>query len=353
MKLLLLSLFLFVAPAAIPQVLPLQKVLPHNAFTSLKEPAFINLREAEGQYEPNTPLAVVQVAGIEKAYPLAYLLYHPIITDFIGGQKIIISYCALSGSLRAYALRFMHKGYQYQPELSATGYLRGSNLVLGDSSSGSLFQQFNGRGISGVFAGAQLKQLPSLHMSYATFSRVCPYGLIMQPIEHPVLPYAYNPYPKLEDITAPRPVLLQPKPGFNEYSMLYALAPAADSLRKEFLSSTSLHRLTQGEWKINEIPADEYLVIINFEAGPSPTEGFKINDGELHISELRYVNSIDGEQLSFKKAAIGPYFTDVETGSRWSIWGRCLSGKHKGKQLQPIPLLTGFAFVFEPFSRLK
>ena len=62
---------------------------------------------------------------------------------------------------------------------------------------------------------------------------------------------------------------------------------------------------------------------------------------------------IDGRRLQFRYA--DGYFIDAETGSRWNILGKAVSGSLQGKSLKRIAHGDYFAFAwfaFKPMTQL-
>jgi hypothetical protein len=73
-----------------------------------------------------------------------------------------------------------------------------------------------------------------------------------------------------------------------------------------------------------------------------------------NIRESKQIGSVtvfdpqaDERILTFKKTEKG--FVDIETGSVWSISGKCVSGELKGKQLRQVPHGNHFAFAWFAF----
>jgi hypothetical protein len=75
---------------------------------------------------------------------------------------------------------------------------------------------------------------------------------------------------------------------------------------------------------------------------------------EKNIKESREIGSVtvfkpvvNNRLLSFKMGSKG--FEDEQTGSRWSIAGKCVSGKLKGEELRPVVHGNHFAFAWFEF----
>lgn len=56
---------------------------------------------------------------------------------------------------------------------------------------------------------------------------------------------------------------------------------------------------------------------------------------------------LSGRMLTFKRGE--PGITDFETGSAWTAYGECTSGKLKGQKLNLITPQTGFWFAWAEF----
>ena len=155
---------------------------------AIDEPLFAAL--AETNLAPQAPLIALSVNGQTRGYPLAILMWHEIVNDVIGGVPVAVTYCPLCNAAIVFDRR--HQGEIL--DFGTTGYLRHSDLVMYDRQSESWWQQYDGRGLIGRFAGAVLKTLPSRLIGFGDFQAAYENGTILQPPQPPRRAYGANPY---------------------------------------------------------------------------------------------------------------------------------------------------------------
>jgi hypothetical protein len=86
----------------------------------------------------------------------------------------------------------------------------------------------------------------------------------------------------------------------------------------------------------------------------SPLDARATRESRAVGTAAAYERRLDGKTLSFVSSALGNV-TDVQTGSRWAITGRAISGRLRGAQLRRVRDLTAFWFAvaaFVPRARL-
>jgi hypothetical protein len=88
------------------------------------------------------------VDGEARAYPLHLMEFHELVNDSIGGRRVGIPYCTLCRSAQAY-LTDAVPGSDGRVELRTSGLLLRSNKMMFDLHTGSLFETFTGRAVSG------------------------------------------------------------------------------------------------------------------------------------------------------------------------------------------------------------
>ena len=101
----------------------------------------------------------VEVNGEYRAYPRQIMEVREMVNDTLGGRDLGIPYCTLCGAAQAYFTDQLPLGVK-RPVLRTSGLLIRSNKVMYDITSGSVFDTFLGKAVTGPLAkrGIQLEQ---------------------------------------------------------------------------------------------------------------------------------------------------------------------------------------------------
>ncbi|CAN5750366.1 hypothetical protein BH23ACT5_BH23ACT5_24220 [soil metagenome] len=113
-----------------------------------------------GDWYPDERLVLGVVIGDEaRAYPRNILEVHEMVNDSLGGRSFALVYCTLCGSGQLYFTDDLPADTP-RPVMRTSGLLTRSNKVMYDVVSGSVFDTFTGRAVTGPLwkAGVQLNQ---------------------------------------------------------------------------------------------------------------------------------------------------------------------------------------------------
>ena len=113
---------------------------PKDGIPALDEPHFVSVREAGRWLDNSEPVAVVELDGVVKAYPLQILIWHEIVNDLVGSTPISVTYCPLCNSTLAFDRRLDDRVLDF----GTTGHERpyGQNPYEGYDTSGSPIRSF-------------------------------------------------------------------------------------------------------------------------------------------------------------------------------------------------------------------
>ncbi|HJW29014.1 MAG TPA: DUF3179 domain-containing (seleno)protein [Saprospiraceae bacterium] len=121
------------------------------------------------------------VLGIEnngqaKAFPIQYISYHHKVFDTIGGMPIMVTYCSVCRSGRAFQPVVNGK-----PEKFRLVGMDHFNAMFEDQTTKSWWRQENGEAVAGPLQGQFLPEWPATQTSLRTWLQLHPNSTIMQP----------------------------------------------------------------------------------------------------------------------------------------------------------------------------
>ena len=115
------------------------------------------------------------INGESRAYPRRIMEVREMVNDTLGGRDLGIPYCTLCGAAQAFFTDGMPLGVK-RPILRTTGLLIRSNKVMYDVNTGSLFDTFLGKAVTGPLAeiGLELDQAAVITTDWGTWKATYP-----------------------------------------------------------------------------------------------------------------------------------------------------------------------------------
>ena len=310
----------------------------------LDHPRFVSIASAAQFLAGREPVIAFATAGQARAYPLQILLWHEIVNDELAGEPVAVTYCPLCNTAIVYARRVGHRLLTF----GTTGNLRNSDLVMWDRQTQSWWQQYDGRAIVGAQTGAQLIALPSATISFADFRARYPRGTVLSRDTGFERPYGQNPYVAYDSPDQP-PFLYNGRidPRLPPLERVETVSVGADTVVLPF---DALRRHPTSLITVGGMPA-----VVLFDPNvSSPLDARATRDSRTVGTASAFDRRMGGRTLSFVSTAPG-IVTDAQTGSRWDITGRAISGPLRGAQLRRLHDLQAFWFAvaaFVPGARL-
>lgn len=327
------------------------RIVPLDEFTALlvpdgippiDEPVFWKRDKATHTFFEHEPVIAVRIKGQSKAYPLSILTFHEIVNDSIGGIPVSVTYCPLCNAAMVYDRRLTYQGREYLLDFGVSGMLRNSDLVMWDRQTESWWQQFTGTALVGKLAGAHLELVPSMIISLEEFFESYPDGKILSTETGHLREYGTNPYTGYDD-----PGNIQPRLFKGEVdSRLPAMERVINvHVRGEYIIYP-LSIISKKE-VINDTFNDQPLVLFYTSKTVSILDEQEISGSRKVGSVTVFVPQVGDRMLTFFKTSEG--FEDEQTGSIWSITGKCIAGEFEGKELWPMNYGNHFAFAWFAF----
>jgi hypothetical protein len=207
----------------------------------------------------------------------------------------------------------------------------GGNEVFTDRETGSRWQQSSLEGISGPLKGEHLALYPFLLTSWDEWLRLHPDTLVLKPL------------PGYADRIAAKNAQL--RAGYS----LTRSAPD-DVVRRDgrLKAYTKIIGLTvAGTSRAFPLDTLDRVRVVNEELGGQP---ILVVHQPKSDTTTAFVAIADGTRLTFAEAnARATELVDRQTQSKWDAYGSCISGKLKGKQLEPLIMEPEYWFAWSEF----
>lgn len=283
-------------------------------FLPITQKVFLNADD--NALDLSLPVIGVDLNGEQKAYPANLLFYHHVLSDKVGGQPILATYCGMCRSGRVYDIDWA----EGMPEFNLVGAVS-YNAVLRDSITHSWWRQETGEAAKGARQGDQLEDIYFEQMSLGNWLAKHPNSLVLQ--YDPLFEGKYKFFAKLLNYEADLP-------GWH-FQKTPPLVVGIEIDGKP--QAYDLNTLQANNLANDEVAGTSVLAVSDKENSSS----FVYNrecDGQIYHFTMN-----DGEMI------------DEETNSTWDPLGRCIKGKLKGKQLQQIQSYQQFVrawIIFHP-----
>jgi hypothetical protein len=179
-------------------LVPIEKIIDGGVVVdeipTLTNPLMISLREAEEylDFTDDEYMAVVEINGAARAYPLRILNWHQGVNDDVGGQPIFVAYDPLSGNIIAIDRRVV--GVK-PTTFGVTGQVYHSASLYYDRATKSIWAPFENKAVTGELSGQKMATYQSVLTTYKSFKETYPEGKILD-IMHTGYDrnYRQNPY---------------------------------------------------------------------------------------------------------------------------------------------------------------
>jgi hypothetical protein len=313
---------------------------PKDGIPAIDSPKFVSVEEADGFLAPREPVALLEMGGIARAYPLQILVWHEIVNDEIGGRPVAVTYCPLCNSTVAFSRVVGGRTLDF----GTTGKLRNADLVMYDRQTESWWQQLTADAVVGELTGTKLEVLPSQILSWAEFRRLHHDGQVLSRETGFDRPYGANPYEGYDQPDSP-PFLFE---GESNDALPPKERVAAIAARGGPAVVYPFSRLAD-EGPINDrIDGRPIVVMFDREVASALDESSIASGREVGAAAV-FERTVGGRTLSFDSGSGSGEARDRETGSTWDLRGRAVKGPLTGKRLRQIPHDDQFWFALAAF----
>ena len=313
---------------------------PKDGIPSIDDPKFLSVDDADRFLDSREPVAVLDVGGEVRAYPIQILIWHEIVNDEIGGEPVAVTYCPLCNSTVAF-----RRVVDGEPvEFGTTGMLRNSDLVMYDRSTESWWQQITAEAVVGDRTGTKLDVLPSQILSWGELRRLHPDARVLSRDTGFDREYGSSPYGGYDRDPESRPFLLEGEPdrSLPPKERVAAITSAQSAVVYPF---SRLRR----DAPINDELDGEPIVVFFDPDVASALDSPLVSAGRDVGAAAVFRRAVDGRALEFVLGPDAGTFRDRQTGSTWDMSGRASAGRFEGKRLKQVPHDDQFWFALAAF----
>ncbi|MGH2984157.1 MAG: DUF3179 domain-containing protein [Solirubrobacterales bacterium] len=314
---------------------------PKDGIPSIDDPHFVSGVEADEFLAPREPVAVVELDGEVRAYPIQILTWHEIVNDEIAGEAVAVTYCPLCNSTVAFRREVDGEAVEF----GTTGMLRNSDLVMYDRKTESWWQQVTAEAVVGELTGERLEVLPSQILSWAQLQRLHPDARVLSRDTGFDRDYGTNPYRSYDSNPDSRPFLLAGEPDRSLPPKERVAAVKTGGRSAVVYPFSTLLR----EAPINDRIGGEPVVVLFDPDVASALDATLVSGGRSVGAAAVFSRAVGTRALGFTAGAQPGTFRDRETGSGWDLRGRATSGPLAGTQLEQIPHDDQFWFALAAF----
>lgn len=315
----------------------------------LDDPRFVAIADAGAWLQPQEPVIAVAEGSVARAYPLQILIWHEIVNDALAGRPIAVTFCPLCNT----SLVFERRVGGRELTFGTTGNLRYSDLVMFDRQTESWWQQATGEAIVGALTGERLPRLGSVVLSFEEFATAYPAGEVLSRADADAemrskgktrRHYGTNPYVGYDRADSPPIFWTAADPRIDP-----RLPPKARVAVATFVDPPVAYVTDDltGTVAIDTTLGGRAVALLYLGGVASPLDTPATSQGADTGQAILYDRTVDGRTLTLRPA--GRMFTDLETGSTWSVAGVATAGPLAGRRLRMLPHEFTFWFVWSTF----
>lgn len=273
-----------------------------RADAMFKQPRTITfLNAAENKVEKDKLVLGVAVNQQVRAYPIEVIGYHHQVRDTIGGEPVMITYCTVCRTGRAF--KPLVNGELENFRLVGMDHF---NAMFEDSRTKSWWRQANGEAIVGPLTGTMLEEISSEQMSLNAWIDQHPNTLILQPDS--IFKNAYAVLDKFDEGTMESSLERRDSLSWQEKSWVIGIQQGSASKAYDWNNLLAVR-------------------VINDEVGGTPVlVTLEPDNFSFH--------AWNRDTLSFEW--LDNQLKDIQTKSTWNWQGKCVEGSLQGSQLKYI-----------------
>ncbi|MDP4680552.1 MAG: DUF3179 domain-containing protein [Cyclobacteriaceae bacterium] len=296
-----------------------------DGIPSIDAPVFISA--AEATYMLEDELIVGYKFGSEiRAYPHRIFNWHEIVNDDLGGRKVTITHCPLTGTSLGWERVYNEK----ETTFGVSGLLYNTNLMPYDRTTNSTWMQIGELCVNGELVGTKAETFQVIETEWKQWLAMYPDTKVMS--LNTGFSRNYNLYPYGDYRTAPGlsfPVSVNDtrRPQKERVHGIISFEKVRLYLFDSFVTR-SIIKDTFMSQDVIVIGSKEKNFIVSFNQKT-------INSTVLDFTVINDFNS--------------PILLKDQLGNEWDVFGNAVSGPNLGEKLEPTNSFIGMFFSWAPF----
>ncbi|MDV6013597.1 DUF3179 domain-containing protein [Haloechinothrix sp. LS1_15] len=160
-----------------------------DGIPSIDDPRFVTVDEVD-YLDDDDVVFGLRYGGEVRAYPQPVLVWHEIVNDRVGGDRLVVTYCPLTGT----TIGFTGTGDRDDMTFGTTGKLVNSNLLMYDRETDSEWPQVLGTAITGPLMGEVLRTVPLVWTTWRAWREAHPDSAVLSLDTGAARDYTRDPY---------------------------------------------------------------------------------------------------------------------------------------------------------------
>jgi len=269
----------------------------------------------------NTKLVIgVAINGQAKAYPVEIIGYHHQVTDSIGGEPVMVTYCTVCRTGRVFSPFVNGKLEKFR--LVGMDHF---NAMFEDAETKSWWRQATGIAVAGQLKGTALKEIESEQVTLGAWIRKYPNTTILQP--DPVFADQYKDLQGFDDGTIQSGLEKRDSASWQFKSWVIGVQNNGHAKAYDW------NELVK-QRVINDTFQNTALVLV-----------LENDNRSFHV----WNRQVNDKLLHFTFDASSQTLKDTATNSQWTMNGECVEGVLKGSRLSAIQAYQEFWHSWRSF----
>ena len=278
---------------------------------------------AENKVDSNKLVIGVTINGKSKAYPVEIIGYHHQVTDTIGGEPVMVTYCSVCRTGRIFS-PFVNDKFEKFRLVGMDHF----NAMFEDATTKSWWRQATGKAVAGPLKGTALKEISSEQMSLSVWIHKYPGTLILQP--DPLFAKQYKSLAGFDEGTIKSGLEKRDSASWQFKSWVVGIEIAGQAKAYDW-NNLLTQRVINDTFQTKAI-----VLVLENDNKSFHVWNRQVNEKVLHF-EWYWDN---GEQK---------FIRDTDTYSVWNMQGQCIAGALKGSKLSPVQSYQEFWHSWEHF----
>jgi hypothetical protein len=274
----------------------------------------------DNKIDSNKLIIGVAINGEAKAFPIQIIGYHHQVRDTIGGTSVMITYCTVCRTGRAFSP--IVNGKEESFRLVGMDHF---NAMFEDATTKSWWRQATGVAISGPLKGTALKEIPSRQLTLAAWLRQYPNSTVLQP--DTLFKRHYDSLADYDKGTIDGSLEKRDSASWKKKSWVVGV------LDGEYAKAYDWNEVTKNKIIQDSLPGLPLVIVLEKDTA------------SFHV----WNRNVNGNALQFNKNINAELFTDANTNSSWNMNGECVDGILKGQKLQPVQSYQEFWHSWSTF----